>query len=617
MNFWQSLISFIPILQWLPKYSIKHDFLCDMIGGITTGVMHVPQGIAYSVLAGVPPVNGLYSSCFPDFFYMIFGTSKYASIGSFAVVALLAGVANTNVQESLKVPDENGTLIAGPYSPVEIAMTLTFAVGIVQFLCGLLHLQFLTAYFSDALVSGFTTGAAAHVLIEQFDDLLGVKIPKYSGPGYIFRKLFALFTSIPDAKVITLITSTLALLFLYIGKEYLSPFLKRRFGLKFPIPYELILMSAASGVSFLIEMNEKHGVPIVANIPIGVPFPSAPILPLLSVCFGQALPIALVATAVHISMAKMLAKQHNQKIDSQQELYALGMTSLLGGLFPVYPVSTALGRTMVNVSSGTRTQLSTVFSCLLLLTLILWLGPLIEPLPMCILAAIITVALKGMFMKCAEVKALYKVSKLDTLLWFFSFLSTLCIDVVWGLGASIAFALITLIIRTQWPHWHHLIHPNPQITSKIVSDSKVSLCVHRFDAPLIFANVERFRKTVDKSLDDWIPKKRIIPLEIDEKPEKLELEKEQMRILILDFSTISYIDHMGVKVVEEVAKDLAKLRILVYLSGFNENVLSCLRKGEVIPSLIPLIHCFPTLRDAIDSSTSPQLNPIVEMNDRL
>ncbi|CAJ0571336.1 unnamed protein product, partial [Mesorhabditis spiculigera] len=465
------------------------DLLPDMIGGVTTGVMHVPQGIAYSVLAGVPPVNGLYSSCFPDFFYMVFGTSRHASIGSFAVVALLAGVANTNVQEILRMREQNGSFSADPYSPVEIAMTLTLCVGIIQLLCGLLHLQFLTNYFSDALVSGFTTGAAAHVLIEQFDDLLGVKIPKYSGPGYIFKKLFALMVRIPEAKPIILIVSALSLAFLYIGKEYLTPFLKKRFGLKLPIPWELILMAIGSASSYLMSMSQRYGVPVVQHIPIGVPEPSLPILDLIPACLVAALPIAVVATAVHISMAKMLAKQYNYKIDDQQELYALGFTSILGGLFPVYPVSTALGRTMVNVSSGSRTQLSTVFSCVLLLTLILWLGVLIEPLPMCILAAIITVALKGMFQKWDELNAFWTVSKIDAFVWVFSFVCTLCVDVVWGLAASIAFSLAILVARLQWPRWQHFFQPS--LGKPATFDGPLSICVHKFNAPLVFANVER------------------------------------------------------------------------------------------------------------------------------
>ncbi|KAK5986796.1 Inorganic anion transporter SulP family [Trichostrongylus colubriformis] len=133
-----------------------------------------------------------------------------------------------------------------------------------------------------------------------------------------------------------------------------------------------------------------------------------------------------------------------------QELYAIGITSLLGGCFPVYPVSTALGRTMVNVNSGSKTLLSTVFSCALLLATILWLGPYLRALPRCVLASIITVALKSMFMKCAQVKRIYSISKIDFTIWMVSFFCTALINVMEGLAISILFALFTVICRSQW-----------------------------------------------------------------------------------------------------------------------------------------------------------------------
>ncbi|KHJ95671.1 hypothetical protein OESDEN_04379 [Oesophagostomum dentatum] len=182
----------MPILDWLPRYNFKRDLVSDIIGGLTTGIMHVPQGIAYSALAGVDPVYGLYSSCFPAFFYMFFGTSRHCSIGSFAVVALMAGVANDNVMAThgTGVVELSRSSASLPFNvtthynvtPIQVATTLTFAIGIWQILCALLRLQFVMTYFSDPLVSGFTTGAAVHVLLAQIDDIMGVRVPKASGP---------------------------------------------------------------------------------------------------------------------------------------------------------------------------------------------------------------------------------------------------------------------------------------------------------------------------------------------------------------------------------------------------------------------------------------------------
>ncbi|VDO95048.1 unnamed protein product [Heligmosomoides polygyrus] len=181
-----------------------------------------------------------------------------------------------------------------------------------------------------------------------------------------------------------------------------------------------------------------------------IPRPELPTISILRECLLQSIGIAIVIIAVHISMAKMLGKKFKYSVDDNQELYAIGFTSMLGGCFPAYPVSTALGRTMVNVKSGTKTQLSTVFSCALLMSIILWLGPLLKDLPKCILASIITVALKSMFSKCGELRRIYPVSKIDFAIWVVSFVCTACIDVMEGLAISILFALFTVICRSQW-----------------------------------------------------------------------------------------------------------------------------------------------------------------------
>ncbi|EPB66355.1 hypothetical protein ANCCEY_14554 [Ancylostoma ceylanicum] len=132
----------MPILEWLPKYKFKRDLVSDIIGGFTTGIMHVPQGIAYATLAGVDPVYGLYASCFPAFFYMFFGTSRHVSIGSFAVVALMAGVANDKVMATrgggtvdLSRNSTDGLFdVVTHYdvTPIQVATMLTFSIGIWQ-----------------------------------------------------------------------------------------------------------------------------------------------------------------------------------------------------------------------------------------------------------------------------------------------------------------------------------------------------------------------------------------------------------------------------------------------------------------------------------------------------
>ncbi|GMR54026.1 hypothetical protein PMAYCL1PPCAC_24221, partial [Pristionchus mayeri] len=515
--FLSTALSFVPILQWLPQYNFRENLVADLIGGITTGIMHVPQGLAYSVLAGVDPVYGLYSSCFPAFFYMLFGASRHTSLGSFAVVTLMAGIANDNIMRLHGASNSTGahshllttnSSLPISLSPIQVASTLTVAIGIVQFAAGLLRLEFLASYFSDPLVSGFTTGSAVHVLIAQIDDIFGLTgLPKSSGPLYIFtRSKDIILAAIDRTNYVTLLTSIVAMSFLHCGKEYLSPYLKKK-GLTLPVPYELIVIIVSTGVSSIFDFNQNYDVPVVGFIPTGPPTPALPVVEILPDCIIQSLGMVVVTVAVHISLAKMYAKKLNYSVDTRQELYALGASSMLGGLFSVYPVSTALGRTAVNVSTGSKTLLSTVFSCALLLVIILWLGPLLKALPMCILACVIIVALKSMFQRCEEIKSLWRISRTDLLVWIVSFTSTVVIDVMEGLAISILFALLTVIFRSQWPKWERVLGTKNSHYDKSMPEEaslpRPCVCVFRFDAPLIFTNVERFVNKVKKTIDEW------------------------------------------------------------------------------------------------------------------
>uniref|UniRef100_A0A1I7XNC5 STAS domain-containing protein n=1 Tax=Heterorhabditis bacteriophora TaxID=37862 RepID=A0A1I7XNC5_HETBA len=445
---------------------------------------------------------------------------------SFAVVALMAGLANDNVMVirggGIIEVSANGT-VTTQYSitPIQVAATLTFAMGIWQVLCGLLRLQFLMAYFSDPLVSGFTT-------------------------GYLFVRVYDIIIRLPQSNIAAIVVSIVSMVFLYTGKTYLSPFLGRKYNLKLPIPYELILnkllhgifalkVSVSAALSALLSWHSTHNLEIVGEIPAGLPRPEMPIFSILKECLIQSIGIAIVTIAVHISMAKMLAKKLNYSIDDNQELYALGFSGILGGFLPVYPVSTALGRTMVNVNSGTKTQLSTIFSCALLITIILWLGPLLKDLPKCVLASIITVALKSMFMKCGELKKLYPISKTDFAIWIISFLTTMCIDVMGGLAISIFFALFTVICRSQWPKWQFFIYsPKIDDNGKTKIDSVSSeISIFRFDGPLLFTNVESSENVDDKET------KKVVT--------------EPPRFFIIDCSAMAYVDFMGINTLKEVA----------------------------------------------------------------
>nr|CAD2140002.1 unnamed protein product [Meloidogyne enterolobii] len=492
-------LNFFPILQWLPNYEWKNWFASDIIGGIVTGVMHVPQGIAYAQLAGVDAVVGLYTSFFPPLIYMFFGTSRHNSIGSFAVVALMSNVAMNRLFDARGELSNNfnnaSDLNPSPLSPIIVSSTLACCIGLVTLAMGILRLDMISTYFSDQVVAGFTTGASVHVFAAQLKFIFGLSgLPARSGAGNLIMKFYDICKRIPQIHIPTFTVSVISIILLCIGKEFLNPLLKKHFKLTVPIPFELFLMVLGTFLSFLFHGHSKFGLEIVDHIPAGIPTPIMPDLTLLPELLPDAIAIAAVVMAVHISLAKIIAKKKCYRVDPGQELFALGFSSTLSSFFPVYPVSCSLGRTLVNVEANTKTQLSTIFSCTFLAA--------------CVLSSIIIVALKGIFRKIADLRRLWPLSRIDFSIWLVSFVSTVCWDVCQGLVISIGFALLTTVFRTQWPRWHFLA--NLSGTNDFRDAERYELihtfpgiCIFRFDSPLLFTNVDNFKETIHKAFQRW------------------------------------------------------------------------------------------------------------------
>uniref|UniRef100_A0A914ZUU4 SLC26A/SulP transporter domain-containing protein n=1 Tax=Parascaris univalens TaxID=6257 RepID=A0A914ZUU4_PARUN len=393
--FIDAVIGFVPIIGWLPKYSFRENLTADVVGGLTVGIMHVPQGIAYASLARVNPVVGLYTSFFPPLLYMVFGTSRHNSVGTFAVVSLMTGLAADRLAREYKSqgPSLNRTLLEAAndetgidfltLSSTEVASVLTLTIGLVNILMGLLHLEFIATYFSDQLVSGFSTGASMHVFVSQLKDIFSIHgLPKRSGFGQLFLQIFDIISHITLSNPYSVLVAILAIGFLLAGKGIIDPFAKKKLRLPMSIPFELILVITATAISSFFDFHHNYKMSVVNRIPTGLPVPKLPNFHLIPQLVGDAIGIAVVTIAIHISLAKMFAKKLNYEIDPGQELYAIGFMAVMSSFFPVYPAACSLGRTLVNVATGTKTQLSAVFSSALLFAVILFFGQYLSTLPM-------------------------------------------------------------------------------------------------------------------------------------------------------------------------------------------------------------------------------------------
>lgn len=199
----------MPVIEWLPNYPIKKNLISDMTSGLTVAVMHIPQGMAYGILAGVSPSVGLYMAFFPVLAYFIFGTSRHISMGTFAIVSLmtakLVGTYATIPTAAVDYGSLNGTTVeslveqAVAYSPIQVVTAVAFIVGIYHFFMCFLRLGMMSSLLSEPLVNGFTTAAAVHVFVSQTKDLLGVNIPRHKGAfKIIYVRLTTRLILFPD-----------------------------------------------------------------------------------------------------------------------------------------------------------------------------------------------------------------------------------------------------------------------------------------------------------------------------------------------------------------------------------------------------------------------------------
>ncbi|XP_041952605.1 solute carrier family 26 member 6 [Alosa sapidissima] len=505
------LFSWLPVLSWLPRYKIRENGLGDLIAGISVGIMHLPQGMAYALLASLPPVYGLYTSFYPVLVYFIFGTSRHISVGTFAVISIMIGSLverlapdanfNPNITSNGSSVVEVDVAARDAYR-VQIATALTLCCGLFQVVLGLVKFGFVVTYLSEPLVRGYTTGAATHVVISQLKYLFEISPERFAGPLSQIYTLIDLCHRLPSTNIPTLVVSLVALAVLIIVKELNSYYSKK---LPLPIPIELIVIIGATVISYYGNLNEIYNVHVVGEIPSGLVPPRVPDFSLFPSVVGEAFAIAVVGYAINISLGKTFSLKHGYKVDSNQELVALGLSNTVGSLFQCYSVTSSLSRSLIQESTGGKTQVAGVVSGLIVLVTVLKLGSLFEELPKAVLATIVFVNLKGMFKQYMDIPALWKSNKVDLLIWVVTCTCTILLNLDLGLAVSVAFSLLTVIFRTQLPKYYLLGWvPGTELylDTETYEEAKEipGVTIFRSSATVYFANAELYREALeDKS----------------------------------------------------------------------------------------------------------------------
>uniref|UniRef100_A0A8B9VL12 Solute carrier family 26 member 3 n=1 Tax=Anas zonorhyncha TaxID=75864 RepID=A0A8B9VL12_9AVES len=498
-NFWDNLklyfrcsrqkakriaLRFFPIVSWLPAYRFREWILSDIISGINTGLVSVLQGLAFALLVNVPPGYGLYAAFFPVLVYFIFGTSRHISVGPFPVLSLMVGGVVVRLVPDSTVNDTSTNTSIIDQERVMVAASVTFLAGIIQLLLGIIQFGFIVIYLSHSLISGFTTAAAIHVLVSQLKFMLQLSVPGYNVPFGIIYTLESVFSQIKDTNIADLLTSLLVLLIVFVVKE-----LNDRYKAKLPapIPIELIVVMVTPLRFQQRFLSSRFQAPVAPDIGI------------LQKCIGDSISIAIVAFAVAFSVAKVYSIKHDYPIDGNQELIAFGLGNIVGGAFKGFASSTALSRSGVQESTGGKTQIAGIISAFIVLIVILAIGFLLEPLQKSVLAALALGNLKGMLMQFKEVGVLWRKDKYDCVIWVVTFLAAVFLGLDIGLATAVAFELLTVVIRSQFPSCTILanvgrsnIYRNRKDYTDIYEPEGVK--IFRCSSPIFFANIEFFKE---------------------------------------------------------------------------------------------------------------------------
>ncbi|XP_049879425.1 solute carrier family 26 member 10 isoform X2 [Pectinophora gossypiella] len=620
-----------PIIKWLPKYKYKEALVSDLIAGATTAVMHIPQGMAYALLAEVPAIVGLYMAFFPVLIYVLLGTSPHISMGTFAVACLMAGKVVTqwtapivNASLNATIAQNATTAVASAYSPMQIVSVVCFTVGLFQMIMWALRLGAVSTLLSEPLVSGFTTAASFQVLASQLKDLFGIHLPKHSGNYKVIQTLYDLATMITKTNIAALVISIFTCLVVTINNEILKPKVAKRS--RVPIPIELLAVVTGTLVSKYAKLDELFNIVLVGSIPTGLPIPEVPPVEMIPSVALDAFTITMVTYTISMSMAFIFASREKYEVDGNQELLALGASNLFASFFGCIPFCASLSRSYIQYQAGAKTQLTSFVSAMLILCVLLWIGPFFENLPRSVLASIIVVSLKGMFMQVKELSKFWKLSKLDALVWLVTFLTTLLINIDIGLGAGLLASVGTLFSRSQRPYTCLL---GRVLNTDIYLDIKryraaeeiPGVKIFHYCGGLNFATKHMFQEILFRK----VGYKKPVQPETDEdnnmdaaKSDSYEWDPtiaNRVHCVIIDATALSYVDGPGIKTLVAAQKELDNNDILVLMAGANGPVLEMIdRYNSLEPEELHLVT-FPTVHDAVVyykilESKKPLITPV-------
>lgn len=340
--------------------------------------------------------------------------------------------------------------------------------------------------------------------------------------------------------------------------------------------------------------------PILMSYPVrcSLPAPEFPPLALIKAVAVDSIAVTIVGYSIVMSMGMIFAQKDNYEVRPNQELVALGATNIVGSLFSCIPTACSLSRSVIQHQTGGKTQIAAVFSSLIMLVILLWVGPYFESLPRCVLAAIIVVALKGMLVQVYHIKKFHREGHLELFVWCVTFLSVVIIDIDIGLLIGVVISLIALYVK-GWKTYYSLLGtvPDTAIYVDIGSHQRAEelpyIKIFKYTGAINFANKSTFKKALYK--ETKVLQRTNVSLVPRYNGESTGLQATQT--VIIDLSSVPHVDTAACKMLTEIKTQLEKINVALLLAAPADCVYDALLHAEAIGE--GGFNIFPTIHDAV------------------
>ena len=549
------------VFSWFPAFAQAANYsrdkcISDIVAAVVVTVMLIPQSLAYSMLAGLPPHYGLYASIIPIVVYSFLGSSTSLAVGPVAIASIMTASALSSVVSE------------GLINYVDGAITLAFLSGSILLLFGVFRFGFVANFLSHSVVSGFITASGLLIALGQLKYILGVSVTGHT----FFEIAGSLLESLPAANIPTVFIGVACLVFLVLSRKYAAAVL-RPFGVSAKLASTLARMAPILAVCIStwvvasLALN-KAGVTIVGDIPSGIADPRLPSINLeaINALFMPAFFIAIIGYVESISVGRTLGAKRNEKVDANQELVALGGANLASAAAGAFPVTGGFSRSVVNFDAGAQTQFAGIFTAIGIAFASLFLTPYLYYLPIAMLAATIIVAVLAL-VDIKTLKHAWQFSRSDFTAVALTIAVTLLAGVEAGVASGIIASVLLHLFHTSKPHIAEIGLVPGYEHFRNVKHFNVELNPHavslRIDESLLFSNANYLESFISDAID----------------------QRPKVKHVILHFGAVNTIDLTAMEMLEELNRVLKSRCIQLHLSEVKIPVKTRLEKANFIDEL--------------------------------